>query len=618
MNKNVFIIGILAVLYSFGLVSCSPDYETDFHKDYLEVPYRSRAVVAFNVDGGEYSIKVNTNLPKDKWNAESNSSWCTVRKENDKVIVSAGPNENFKTRLAQLSIYYGYQKYDISVRQLGKASALEIIEEDGFKKNKKGVTTKDIDATLTELTVPLHTNLNIDHVIIPDTANWISQDLNASQEGEGGGEFQFGRKKVVLKIQKNTNLTERYCTVILQSSERWDATTELVIKQGPRGFIVEPIEGETKSEYEVEDLGGYINVPFNRNGNSESFDVTIPEGVNWINRVPKTRVLIKDTIRFYVEPNEVQEPRNATIKIKSKNTTEVSEINVVIKQKAFVPVTPNNVNNLIATPGQGSVTLSWQLPDKVNYSKVIIKYFDIASGVEKIKEVIGKNVTTATINRIFSTKGEHTFKVKTAGPTGIESENEIEVKSKGLAIDYRHKYPLTVQMTSANASQKSNANLPGEIGTTPDGGGIPALYDNNENTFYHTTWQGASSDGQLHRLEFNFGDKPLYRKFTIEYTGRMNNNNGDVKKADIYTSTDGKVWVKATSIVYNLPNVSTSRRVSPIETISLDSNVKYLRFVPTSKRNKETLSGARDFFFMSGLEIIELRDNEWGEAFMPQ
>lgn len=617
MNKNVFIIGILAVLYSFGLVSCSPDYETDFHKDYLEVPYRSRAVVAFNVDGGEYSVKVNTNLPKDKWNAESNSSWCTVRKENDKVIVSAGPNENFKTRLAQLSIYYGHQKYDISVRQLGKASALEIIEEDGFKKNKKGVTTKDIDATLTELTVPLHTNLNIDHVIIPDTANWISQDLNASQEGEGGGEFQFGRKKVVLKIQKNTNLTERYCTVILQSSERWDATTELVIKQGPRGFIVEPIEGETKSEYEVEDLGGYINVPFNRNGNSESFDVTIPEGVNWINRVPKTRVLIKDTIRFYVEPNEVQEPRNATIKIKSKNTTEVSEINVVIKQKAFVPVTPNNVNNLIATPGQGSVTLSWQLPDKVNYSKVIIKYFDIATGVEKTKEVIGKSITSATINRIFSTKGEHTFRVKTAGPTGIESENEIEVKSTGLAIDYRHKYPLTVQMTSANASQKSSANLPGEIGNYTDGGGIPALYDNNEATFYHTTWEGSSSDGKAHRLEFNFGDKPLYRKFTIEYTGRMNANNGDVKKADLYTSTDGQTWVKSASLVYNLPNGSGSRRIVPTTTVTLEANVKYLRFIPTERRNK-VLSAATDWFYVSGLDIIELRDNEWGEEFMPQ
>lgn len=606
MKKNIFMFCLIGLI-SLGasITSCSPDYETDFDKDILNVPYRSRATLLLTQEGGQREIKVETNIPVDRWNATSNSPWCEVTKQQDKVLVRASKNENYKTRLAEVTISYGHQRYNIVVRQLGEESALDIIEEDGFKKDKRGIAFKEIDAVTETVTVPLHTNLDVDNVIVPDTAKWITQVKDASS-GEVGpsGDYKFGRKNIVLKIEKNTNLNERLCTVILQSSQNWNATAELVIKQGPRGFIVEPIEGKT--EFEVEDVGEIIRVPFKRNGGKETIEHIIPSEVDWIKPAPSTRTMHADELSFIVEPNIVVKPREATFKIRSKNNDEVSEFDVRVRQKAFVEVIPNNVLNLRGEPGgePGSVKLSWDTPELINYSKIVITFEDLLKGGSRTVEVTDKSLSSKVITGLFRSRGEYTFKVKTVGPTGKVSEETVVKSSSSFWYKSvrKNKVILKSDMIIGNATHPT------------DGGREPALVDGNIGTYYHSQWQKGSNDGKRHRLEFTLSS-PI-KAFTFDYKSRGGKpSDGDVTKAEIEVSYDGTTWIKIGELSYTLPTATSADGIAKGFVGIPTTPVTKIRFIPLGRRSKQTLGDNGDssnWFNMSEIELYEAHGEEWG------
>lgn len=610
MKKNIFMFGLIGLLsLGLGVTSCAPDYQTEFDKDILNVPYRSRATILLTQEGGQRDIKVETNLSLDRWSAVSNSAWCEVTKQEGKVVVKASKNENYKTRLAEVVISYGHQRYNVIVRQLGEESALDIIEEDGFTKDKRGITFKEIDAVTETVIVPLHTNLDVDNVIVPDTAKWITQVKDAPVgSADPSGDYKFGRKSIVLKIDKNTNLKERLCTVILQSSQNWNATAELVIKQGPRGFIVEPIEGKT--EFDVEDVGEVIKVPFKRNGGKETVEYIIPSDVDWIKPAPGSRTMIDDFLSFVVEPNIVLESREATFKIKSKNESEVSEFNVTVRQKAFVEVTPNNVSELRTAQGQipGSIVISWTAPEKVNYAKVVISYRNILTGQDEQAEVADKSVTNVTLRKIFNTLGEHTFKVKTVGPTGVTSD-EKEVKGVG-SYWYKKgpKVALTASMVTANA-------------TEPSEGSVAALFDGQKKTngLYHSMWSRNSTDGKKHYIQLNFTSQPSFKMFTIDYATRFTGNgDGDIKRAKVYVGTADDNLVELGELSYDIPVAGSAGRgvdvVAKNYVTSANAFTK-IRFTPQERRNKvlSDKGTKTDWFNLSELELYEVYGEDWGK-----
>lgn len=610
MKKNIFMFCLIGLI-SLGasITSCSPDYETDFDKDILNVPYRSRATLLLTQEGGQREIKVETNIPVDRWNATSNSPWCEVTKQQDKVLVRASKNENYKTRLAEVTIFYGHQRYNIVVRQLGEESALDIIEEDGFKKDKRGIAFKEIDAVTETVTVPLHTNLDVDNVIVPDTAKWITQVKDASS-GEVGpsGDYKFGRKNIVLKIEKNTNLNERLCTVILQSSQNWNATAELVIKQGPRGFIVEPIEGKT--EFEVEDVGEIIRVPFKRNGGKETIEHIIPSEVDWIKPAPSTRTMHADELSFIVEPNIVVQPREATFKIRSKNNNEVSEFNVTVKQKAFVEVVPNNVSNLTTAFGEkpGTMVLSWTAPEKINYAKVVISFTNLVNSAEEKVEVVDKTLSSVTIKKVFNTLGDYTFKVKTEGPTGVSSE-EIEVKGKG-SYWYKKgsKIALTASMVTANATEGSE-------------GSVAALFDGvkKSNGLYHSRWSGGSDDRKKHYIQLNFTAEQSFKMFTFDYATRFTGNGeGDIRRAKIYVGTSDDNLTEIGELRYDIPVAGQAGRGVDVLAkgfVSSASGFTKIRFTPQERRSRvfSEQGTSNDWFNLSELELYEIYGENWGK-----
>ena len=54
MKKNILIIGLASIFgIASGLISCSPDYETEFKVETLVVPDKSQAPITFPLLGGE-------------------------------------------------------------------------------------------------------------------------------------------------------------------------------------------------------------------------------------------------------------------------------------------------------------------------------------------------------------------------------------------------------------------------------------------------------------------------------------------------------------------------------------------------------------------------------------
>lgn len=168
MKKNILIIGLASIFgIASGLISCSPDYETEFKVETLVVPDKSQAPITFPLLGGEHEIEVQTNVPLDRWSAQSNAEWCKVVQHEGKVVVSASANNIYKQRRAEITVAYGHQSYSITVSQFGKEPAILI----GDKLQQEGYV-EIIDAERETLTIPVATNLNLDNIIIPDTCNW--------------------------------------------------------------------------------------------------------------------------------------------------------------------------------------------------------------------------------------------------------------------------------------------------------------------------------------------------------------------------------------------------------------------------------------------------------------
>ena len=221
MNKNLFSIGLIGLicvcLASIGVTSCVADYETEFTVESLIVPDASLAPITFKIEGGNKEVMVETNVPIENWRATSNADWCRIDKQKDKVIISAGNNDQFTNRIALITISYGHQSYEIPVTQLGQESYL-LIEDKG-----EG-TVKEIAAVEKSFSIAVKTNLKLDHVLIPDTVPWLHvasvQDIENSTE-----------KIVTFSVDPNMGSTPRYGRVMLQSSQNYIHTPTFTVIQ---------------------------------------------------------------------------------------------------------------------------------------------------------------------------------------------------------------------------------------------------------------------------------------------------------------------------------------------------------------------------------------------------
>ena len=602
MKKNILIIGLTGILGTFvALSSCGPDYETEFNVLTLTIPSESQAAVVFPLSGGEHEIEVETNVALDNWTVSSNAEWCKLQKQEGKVTVSADQNEGYKQRIAEVTIAYGHQSYSISVKQFGLEPVIDIpgLTDDGMKA---------VDAKATSLSIQVNTNLNLDVITVPDTCNWVRfnepKELKAKKGQKAVKAEDIVKKNLVFSLDQNTDTIVRYCTITLQSSQNYNCVGTFIIKQQPRGYIVDI--DDAHKVFEVKAMGETITIPFKVNGPAGAeYEYVIDENAQtWIKpaTAPLTRGALRDASEsFIIEPNTavVEQPREGTITFTSKDPVDPNSFTVTVKQAGFVPVPPVNVVNATATPGAGHITLQWEAPEDVDYSKVKITYYDKVTKENKEIEIDGFKTTSAIIDDTYQCAGEYSFTFKTYGPTGMETESPVIITGTSGEASELERVILTVDMLSANATQDG------------DGGGLPALIDGKGGTYYHSRWQDpVVSEAHYVQIKLN---KPL-QGLRFEYDARQTgiNNGGDVTIATIYGSTNGEYFESMGTEEFNLPT-SNGGHVTAKNNVNGKQAYNYIRFTPTGRRNQATLdytNANKAWWNMAEMYLYRVRHDE--------
>ena len=602
MKKNILIIGLTGILGTFvALSSCGPDYETEFNVLTLTIPSESQAAVVFPLSGGEHEIEVETNVALDNWTVSSNAEWCKLQKQEGKVTVSADQNEGYKQRIAEVTIAYGHQSYSISVKQFGLEPVIDI----------PGLTDagmKAVDAKATSLSIQVNTNLNLDVITVPDTCNWVRfnepKELKAKKGQKAVKAEDIVKKNLVFSLDQNTDTIVRYCTITLQSSQNYNCVGTFIIKQQPRGYIVDI--DDAHKVFEVKAMGETITIPFKVNGPAGAeYEYVIDENAQtWIKpaTAPLTRGALRDASEsFIIEPNTavVEQPREGTITFTSKDPVDPNSFTVTVKQAGFVPVPPVNVVNATATPGAGHITLQWEAPEDVDYSKVKITYYDKVTKENKEIEIDGFKTTSAIIDDTYQCAGEYSFTFKTYGPTGMETESPVIITGTSGEASELERVILTVDMLSANATQDG------------DGGGLPALIDGKGETYYHSRWQDpVVSEAHYVQIKLN---KPL-QGLRFEYDARQTgiNNGGDVTIATIYGSTNGEYFESMGTEEFNLPT-SNGGHATAKNNVNGKQAYNYIRFTPTGRRNQATLdytNANKAWWNMAEMYLYRVRHDE--------
>ena len=602
MKKNILIIGLTGILGTFvALSSCGPDYETEFNVLTLTIPSESQAAVVFPLSGGEHEIEVETNVALDNWTVSSNAEWCKLQKQEGKVTVSADQNEGYKQRIAEVTIAYGHQSYSISVKQFGLEPVIDIpgLTDDGMKA---------VDAKATSLSIQVNTNLNLDVITVPDTCNWVRfnepKELKAKKGQKAVKAEDIVKKNLVFSLDQNTDTIVRYCTITLQSSQNYNCVGTFIIKQQPRGYIVDI--DDAHKVFEVKAMGETITIPFKVNGPAGAeYEYVIDENAQtWIKpaTAPLTRGALRDASEsFIIEPNTavVEQPREGTITFTSKDPVDPNSFTVTVKQAGFVPVPPVNVVNATATPGAGHITLQWEAPEDVDYSKVKITYYDKVTKENKEIEIDGFKTTSAIIDDTYQCAGEYSFTFKTYGPTGMETESPVIITGTSGEASELGRVILTVDMLSANATQDG------------DGGGLPALIDGKGGTYYHSRWQDpVVSEAHYVQIKLN---KPL-QGLRFEYDARQTgiNNGGDVTIATIYGSTNGEYFESMGTEEFNLPT-SNGGHATAKNNVNGKQAYNYIRFTPTGRRNQATLdytNANKAWWNMAEMYLYRVRHDE--------
>ena len=602
MKKNILIIGLTGILGTFvALSSCGPDYETEFNVLTLTIPSESQAAVVFPLSGGEHEIEVETNVALDNWTVSSNAEWCKLQKQEGKVTVSADQNEGYKQRIAEVTIAYGHQSYSISVKQFGLEPVIDIpgLTDDGMKA---------VDAKATSLSIQVNTNLNLDVITVPDTCNWVRfnepKELKAKKGQKAVKAEDIVKKNLVFSLDQNTDTIVRYCTITLQSSQNYNCVGTFIIKQQPRGYIVDI--DDAHKVFEVKAMGETITIPFKVNGPAGAeYEYVIDENAQtWIKpaTAPLTRGALRDASEsFIIEPNTavVEQPREGTITFTSKDPVDPNSFTVTVKQAGFVPVPPVNVVNATATPGAGHITLQWEAPEDVDYSKVKITYYDKVTKENKEIEIDGFKTTSAIIDDTYQCAGEYSFTFKTYGPTGMETESPVIITGTSGDASELERDILTVDMLSANATQDG------------DGGGLPALIDGKGGTYYHSRWQDpVVSEAHYVQIKLN---KPL-QGLRFEYDARQTgiNNGGDVTIATIYGSTNGEYFESMGTEEFNLPT-SNGGHATAKNNVNGKQAYNYIRFTPTGRRNQATLdytNANKAWWNMAEMYLYRVRHDE--------
>ena len=594
MKLKINFLFILSVLFvgALGLASCAADYDTDFTGKELEVPHSSQRMIAFNKEGGEQQIVVNTNVPVDEWTAVSNAEWLTIVKNADGqgVTVKAPAYSGFKAREAKVTIAHGESaSYDIKVSQMGLESVLRIPEEIPFF-NREGTFYSLLESRQTSIDVPVETNLNLDYIIIPDTVSFVRLDASKTVKENGIVKLHFD-------MDPNTSSDTRYCTVRLASSDNWDASVEYVIEQSAKGYKVRPIYPMATKEASVQmmDLGRTYRVPFQRAASDGNYEIIIPEDAkDWLSTTKK--FISGSELRLTATLNTTDNARSCDVVCKPSNGS-AQPFTVHVTQQAFQDIVPTGVSEMNVTPGKGQFTVNWKSPDEVNYEKVIVRAKSNMAGVpESVKEVAATE-TSCVLNDIFNFAGDYTITVTTQGLRGRNTDAPATATAQANEWSESVEIPLTASMLSANSMQPGH-----EVGAAVDG---------DKNSYFQTKSNGSSSDPRPYiDITLENGINGTFYIGFDEYKGGGNDRNP--KKANIYGSTD--VFTASSKPLNHVTYRSANSLSEPLSYSKTNgATFTHIRFEPTQRKNGSNINngGGSSYWYLAELHLYVHHDEAW-------
>lgn len=594
MKLKINFLFILSVLFvgTLGLASCAADYDTDFTSKELEVPHSSQRMIAFNKEGGEQQIVVETNVALEDWKAESNAEWLTVTKNPDGkgVTVKAPAYEGFKAREAKVTISHGERaSYEIKVSQMGYESVLRIPEQNPFF-NREGTFYSLLESKVTSIDVPVETNLHLDHIIVPDTVSFVRLDTTKTVKENGIVKLHFD-------MDANTTAETRYCTVRLKSSDNWDASIEYVIEQSAKGYKVRPIYPMETKEAAVEmvDLGRTYRVPFQRSTADGNYEIIIPEEAkSWLSS-PK-KYISGAEVDFTATLNSTDNARSCDVVCKPSNSS-AQPFTIHVTQQPFQDIVPTGVNDVNVTPGKGQFTVTWKAPDEVNYEKVIVRAKSNMPGVpESVKEVAA-NETSCVLDNVFKFAGDYTITVTTQGLRGKNTHEPATATAQANEWSESVEIPLTAAMVSANSMQPGH-----EVGAAVDG---------NKTTYFQTKSNGNTSDPRPHiDITLNEGINGTFYLGFDEY--KVSSNDRNPKRANIYASSD---VITAATPVSTQTNYRSANAVSePLAyTKTNGATITHIRFEPTQRKNGSNINngGGSSYWYLAELHLYVYHDEAW-------
>lgn len=592
MKLKINFLFILSVLFAgtLGLASCAADYDTDFTGKELEVPHSSQRMIAFDKEGGEQQIVVNTNVPVDQWKAETNAEWLTIDKTEGGVTVKAPAYSGFKAREAKVTISHGARaSYQIKVSQMGLESVLRIPEENPFF-NREGTFYSLLESGQTAIDVPVETNLDLDHIIIPDTVSFVRLDASKTVKENGIVKLHFD-------MDANTSSETRYCTVRLKSSQNWDASIEYVIEQSGKGFKVRPIYPAATKEASVQmmDLGRTYRVPFQRATVDGNYEIIIPEDAKeWLS-VAKNLVSGSE-LRFTATLNTTDNARSCDVVCKPSNSSS-QPFTIHVTQQAFQDIVPTGVSELNVTPGKGQFTVNWKSPDEIDYQKVIVRARSSMPGVpESVKEVAAGE-TSCVLNDVYLFAGDYTITVTTQGLRGKNTNAPATATAQAHEWSESVEIPLKASMLSSNSMQSGH-----EVGSAVDG---------DKKTYFQTKSNGSSSDPRPYiDITLEEGINGTFYIGFDEYKGGSNDRNP--KKANIYGAADviTSSTKPLTQVTYRSAN-SVSEPLSYSKTNG--ATFTHIRFEPTQRKNGSNINngGGSSYWYLAELHLYVHHDEAW-------
>lgn len=594
MKLKINFLFILSVMFAgaLGLASCAADYDTDFTGKELEVPHSSQRMIAFNKEGGEQQIVVDTNVPLDEWKAETNADWLTVTKNADGkgVTVKAPSYDGFKAREAKVTISYGERaSYKIKVSQMGYESVLRIPEQNPFF-NREGTFYSLLEGKVTSIEVPVETNLNLDNIIVPDTVSFVHLDASKTVKENGIVKLHFD-------MDPNTTSEKRYCTVRLKSSDNWDASIEYVIEQAAKGYKVRPIYPvETKqASVEMIDLGRTYRVPFQRAASDGNYEIIIPEDAkNWLSTTKK--FISGSEVVFTATLNTTDNARSCDVVCKPSNSS-AQPFTIHVTQQPFQDIVPTGVSDVNVTPDKGQFNVTWKAPDEVNYEKVIVRAKSNMPGVpESVKEVAATE-TSCVLNDVFNFAGNYTITVTTQGLRGKNTDAPATATAQANEWSEAVEIPLTASMVSSNSMQAGH-----EIGSAVDG---------NKTTYFQTKSNGSTSAPRPYiDITLNEGiNGTFYLAFD---ENKVTTNNRNPKRANIYASAD--VITAATPVATYVTYRSANAVSEPLSyTKTNGATITHIRFEPTERKNGTKINngGGSAYWYLAELHLYVYHDEAW-------